>query len=180
MTGMVDSVLKAGREQSAPWVFSPAPVVLGDVWRRLILEVRLDPLAQGRQIQVEGGDLGVGCALDENLLRHIVVNLLSNALKYSAADQPVSVRWSWLQGELTTTVQDRGIGIPEADRQHLFQTYRRGSNVGPVVGVGLGLTVVQQAVACHAGRLEWDSQAGQGTRFTVVLPAPAIAPPPLS
>lgn len=175
MTAMVDGVIRADVDQHMPWQFQPEPVLFDEMWHRLMLEVQLDGLAEGRQIRLQGEAGVAGCVLDESLLRHIVTNLCSNALKYSPVHQPIEIDWAWQDGMFQVQVSDRGIGIGEADASQLFEPYHRGSNVGSVAGVGLGLQVVQQAVGCHAGTLTWHRREGGGTRFTVWLPAPHAA-----
>ena len=109
--------------------------------------------------------------MDDSLIRNIVGNLLSNAIKYSP--EGGEVRFSIIpQGqELVLTVSDQGIGIPKADQAQLFISFHRASNVGPIAGTGLGLSIVKEAVACHQGSITLDSDVGQGSRFTVRLPA---------
>jgi signal transduction histidine kinase len=110
--------------------------------------------------------------LDAQLVRHILVNLLSNALKYSPADRPVHCR-AHVEGErLHLQVQDEGIGIPDADMSSLFQSFHRGANVGNVPGTGIGLHVVKQCVDLHRGTIAVDTAPGQGTLFRVDLHAP--------
>jgi signal transduction histidine kinase len=67
-------------------------------------------------------------------------------------------------------VQDQGIGIPEDDQKRLFETFHRASNVRQIPGTGLGLAIAKQSVELHGGMISFESQAGVGTTFTVVLP----------
>ncbi len=120
--------------------------------------------------------------LDETLLRHMVGNLLSNALKYSPHGGEVgfSVRETQPTPDalaLVITVSDQGIGIPEADLPELFESFHRASNVGGIAGTGLGLSIVQEAVRCHQGHIDVKSQLGQGSCFTVTLPTARPTPP---
>jgi len=80
----------------------------------------------------------------------------------------VSLKRSHDQMELS--VQDYGIGIPEADQQRLFQTFQRASNVGSVSGTGLGLAIVHQAATLHGGTVQLESKVNAGTILTVCLP----------
>ena len=78
-----------------------------------------------------------------------------------------------VEGErLHLQVQDEGIGIPDADRSSLFQSFHRGANVGNVPGTGIGLHVVKQCVDLHRGTIAVDSAPGRGTLFRVDLHAP--------
>ena len=73
-------------------------------------------------------------------------------------------------GDAVVTISDRGIGIPAADLDRLFERYHRGSNVSGIVGTGVGLYLVKMAVELHGGRVEVDSNEGDGARFTIRLP----------
>jgi signal transduction histidine kinase len=112
--------------------------------------------------------------LDENLLRHILNNLLANAAKYSAPGSRIDLELASGKGGVIINVTDRGIGIPPEDVPGLFQTFHRGSNVGTIAGTGLGLAIVKKAVDLHGGTIGVDSMLNKGTRFTVTLPE--IAP----
>ena len=111
---------------------------------------------------------------DERLLRHIVTNLLTNAVKYSEPATPVDLSVERRGCEAIFVVRDRGIGIPEEDKQWLFSAFHRGRNVGQRTGTGLGLVIVKRCVELHRGTIQIDSHAGEGTCVTVRLP---ICPP---
>ncbi|MCS6812910.1 MAG: CBS domain-containing protein [Cyanobacteria bacterium] len=108
--------------------------------------------------------------LDEKLLRHILTNLLSNALKYSPPDTVVQLTLSCNDSQVVFQVHDQGIGIPANDQKRLFESFHRGANVGNIPGTGLGLTIVKNAVKAHGGEITVSSQAGIGTTFTVLIP----------
>ena len=78
-------------------------------------------------------------------------------------------------------VRDEGIGIPAAELPHIFERFRRGSNVARhVQGTGIGLASAQQIVTLHGGTISVSSREGQGSRFVIRLPHPPNPPPPLS
>jgi len=108
---------------------------------------------------------------DQKLLRHILTNLLTNAIKYSLEHH--LVKFSLTQGKqkLIFKISDSGIGIPDADQAKLFTSFHRGSNVGKIAGTGLGLSIVKKCVDLHQGTISVDSQVGKGTTFTVSIPA---------
>jgi signal transduction histidine kinase len=110
-------------------------------------------------------------------LEEVMTNLISNAIRYSPQETPVRVTIQLLPGgagartEVVLTVEDCGIGIPDADREHVFTAFRRGSNArvgGP--GLGLGLHVAAEIVRAHGGRIWFDTESGRGTTFYVALP----------
>jgi signal transduction histidine kinase len=110
---------------------------------------------------------------DENLLRHIFSNLLSNAFKYSPQGQEVLFHVREEGGGVVFDVIDQGIGIPASEIAHLFESFHRASNVGNIPGTGLGLSIVKKSVELHGGTIEVTSQAGDapdhGTHFVVRL-----------
>jgi two-component system, OmpR family, sensor kinase len=107
---------------------------------------------------------------DAKLLLQVFSNLLSNAVKYSPAGGMIEVDAAIEGGEVVVAVADRGIGIPAADLDRLFERYHRGSNVSGIVGTGVGLYLVKTAVDLHGGRIEVHGKEGGGTRFCVRLP----------
>ncbi|MBD6614722.1 hybrid sensor histidine kinase/response regulator [Komarekiella sp. 'clone 1'] len=108
--------------------------------------------------------------LDEKLLRHILTNLLINALKYSPQGGTVHFDLFCVQGEAIFRIQDEGIGIPETDQENLFNSFYRGSNVGKIPGHGLGLAIVKHYVELHGGEITFASKVGRGTTFIVSVP----------
>ena len=107
--------------------------------------------------------------MDEKLLRHILSNLLSNAIKYSPSGGTVHFDLV-CEEEVIFRVQDEGIGIPEADRANLFDSFHRASNVGTISGTGLGLAIVKKSVDLHGGTIAVNSEVGVGTTFIVTIP----------
>ncbi|NJM95642.1 MAG: HAMP domain-containing histidine kinase, partial [Acaryochloridaceae cyanobacterium CSU_5_19] len=112
--------------------------------------------------------------LDPQLLGSILTNLITNALKYSPADQPIKVLIHQLPERVELEICDRGIGIPAQNQAQLFETFHRGDNVGQIEGSGLGLAIVKKSVDLHKGQITFTSNEGQGTTFTVCLPKPAL------
>ena len=108
--------------------------------------------------------------MDGRLLHPIAANLISNAIKYSAPGGAVHILVDDYEGQCRLTVQDQGIGIPDADQANLFEAFQRSSNVGDVPGTGLGLALVKQAVTLLRGSVHFESQVGIGTTMTVMLP----------
>ncbi len=111
---------------------------------------------------------------DRKLLFALFSNLLSNALKYSAAGDRIEVTaYRDCAEKISVRIRDRGIGIPERDRAHLFERYFRGANAVGVAGSGVGLHLVAMVLELHGGSIEVDSAEGAGSTFVVHLPAPA-------
>ena len=107
---------------------------------------------------------------DDTLLKHIVSNLLNNAIKYSPPDSTVLFELIKQEKTIILRFQDQGIGMTETDQKQLFQPFHRGENVGIIPGSGLGLTIVKQCIIAHRGEITVNSQVGVGSTFTVTLP----------
>jgi len=107
---------------------------------------------------------------DESRIRRVIDNLLSNAVKYSPAGGDVIVILK-RQGDLAVVeVSDSGVGIPADDLSHIFERFRRGSNVGQIQGTGIGLAISRMIVEQHGGSISAHSSETAGTTFAVRLP----------
>jgi signal transduction histidine kinase len=106
--------------------------------------------------------------LDEKLMRSILTNLLSNALKYSQDEVEFAIKCSTEAVEIR--VSDKGIGIPLEDQKHIFEAFHRAQNVENIKGTGVGMSIVKYAVDAHDGMISFISAENKGTTFTVHLP----------
>jgi heavy metal sensor kinase len=109
---------------------------------------------------------------DPQRLQLALTNLIENALKFSPPGSTVTVS-SWRRdGEVGVTVRDEGPGIPEADREHLFDRYYRAGSARArnLSGSGLGLAICREVAIAHGGRIWVDSTVGEGSAFTLALP----------
>jgi PAS domain S-box-containing protein len=175
MMRMLDRVLLIGKAEAQMLEFDPRALDLQALCRQLLEEARLQQAGSLCDVQLDyaaGAEPGL---YDEKLLRHIFSNLLSNALKYSPQGGRVLFRVTADEEGVLLEVSDQGIGIPEDELGHLFESFHRASNVGSIPGTGLGLAIVRNAVDMHGGSLTVRSQAGAGSCFTVRLPQPAAA-----
>ena len=107
--------------------------------------------------------------LDPRLLRPILSNLLSNAIRYTPDEKAIYLKLAKRHNQLIFQVQDDGIGIPPEDKPHLFEPFHRGRNVSNIPGTGLGLSIVKQFVELQRGVIEVHSRVGVGSTFTVRL-----------
>jgi signal transduction histidine kinase len=109
-------------------------------------------------------------ALDPSLLKHIVMNLLGNAIKFSGSEATIRVRTYREDGQFRLVVADDGIGMSAEDQQHLYERFYRGANVSNIQGTGLGLHIVSKYSELMNGRITCESDLGKGTTFTVIFP----------
>ncbi len=169
MASMMEEVLLLGRFDAGRMPCRTDELNLVAWCRRLIREVQ-DLDSDPREIHLEHGDFPPIVRADECLLGYIFSNLLSNALKYSHPGQPVNLRIERDGCDAVFEIEDHGIGIPAADQAPLFEGFHRGANVGNRPGTGIGLLIVKRCIELHHGSIAFESQAGQGTTFTVRLP----------
>lgn len=169
MTQLLDDVLLVNQVEAGKLDFKPAPLNLLQFCRDLAEEMQLIAEAKHTINFISQAECTNAC-FDEKLLRHILTNLLSNALKYSPIGSTVHFNLICDQQVAIFCIKDNGIGIPIADQAQLFQSFYRASNVGTTSGTGLGLTIVKQSVDLHGGEITFTSEVGVGTTFTVTIP----------
>lgn len=124
-------------------------------------------------------DLGTLTA-DERRLKQVLFNLISNAIKFTPAGGTIRLAARRVEGGVTLTVADNGVGIPTEDQARVFEKFERGNPQARQSGAGLGLSLVKSFIELHGGRVEIVSQANKGTTITLFLPADpaAVETPP--
>lgn len=105
--------------------------------------------------------------LDPALLRHILMNLITNAIKFSFDDSIVEITTWNNEDSFILSVKDYGLGITQEDQQHLFELFFRGANVTNIQGTGLGLHIIAKYVAMMKGKIEYTTELNQGTEFII-------------
>ena len=103
------------------------------------------------------------------MINHIAMNLISNAVKFSAEDGQVTIKTVNTGDVLLFSVSDNGIGISEEDQKHLMERFFRGSNATNIQGTGLGLHIVARYTELMNGAIECRSRVGLGTTFTLTF-----------
>ncbi len=169
MTRLLNDVLTVGQAEAGQLTFSPSLVNPLDLFESAIEQV-LTKTYRDRRIQLSHDLHTREIYLDQTLVSQILSNLLSNALKYSAADSAIEVYLKTEENQILFRVRDHGIGIPEADQADLFTSFHRAKNAANIQGTGLGLSIVKNAVNLHGGQVTVESQEGSGSTFTVLLP----------
>ena len=111
--------------------------------------------------------------MDFDLIMQVLVNLFSNAIKFSPAERPIQLQSRIVDDQLEVTVSDRGTGIPEEELGRVFEKFHRLAETGSVDGLGLGLSICKEFVEAHGGRIRLENNAGGGTIARFFLPAQA-------
>jgi PAS domain S-box-containing protein len=108
--------------------------------------------------------------LDPALLKHALVNLVANSIKYSPENKPVSVLTRVTEQEIEIHITDQGMGIPESEQKHLFSRFFRASNAANIQGTGLGMYIVKRYVELMNGVIGFESEEGKGTSVWMRFP----------
>ena len=169
LTQLMDEVLIVGRAEAGKLKFEPKPINLLQFCRDIIEEMHLSESSQHAINFVSQCDRS-SVNLDKKLLQPILKNLLDNAVKYSSPNSKIDFVLSCQDEKVIFQIKDRGIGIPAADLQRLFEPFHRGGNVGDLPGNGLGLAIVKKLVGIHGGQISVKSKVEEGTIFTITLP----------
>lgn len=111
---------------------------------------------------------------DAKLLKNILINLISNAIKFSPQDEVIDIFSKIDKAAIHLQVSDHGMGISAEDQQHLFSSFFRGRNATNIQGTGLGLHIVKRYVDLLGGTIGLQSQLGKGTTVTLQLPSKTI------
>ena len=171
MAAMVNELMELSRLESEQSSLQLAPLDL----HPLIADLRAehDELKKKRKVAL---DVAVPDSLppvrgDEEKLRQVIDNLLSNAVKFTPADGRISLSAQQENGNVCLRVADTGVGIPPKHLPHIFERFYKVDRSRNSEGFGLGLAIVKHIVQAHGGTIHAESAEGQGTTFTVVLPA---------
>jgi len=167
MSRMLEEILSLAGLENSRSACNPKPLDLPSLLQRIVDENRS---ANGGNVVLSLDGPLDNASADEGLLRHILLNLLSNACKYSSSGGLVEFSARRDIDEVVLVVRDLGIGIPEEDIAHIFEAFTRASNVEDARGTGLGLTIVKRCVTLHNGTIQLESTAGIGTTVSVRLP----------
>jgi signal transduction histidine kinase len=177
LTLLVDDLLDVSRIHAGKLSLRPEPCDLADVLREAVDEQR--HLHAGRTIDLALPVRQVPVVADAHRIGQAVTNYLTNALKYSPADQPVEMRLEIEGDRARVAVRDHGPGLPAEEHEQVWELYHRVHGVevqsGSGVGLGLGLYISKSIVERHGGHVGVESAPGRGATFWFTLP---LAPQP--
>jgi signal transduction histidine kinase len=140
---------------------------------RQIMQAKADEKQIVVQLEVPQGFPPVDA--DRDKLKQVVLNLISNAVKYNCTGGRVTLSAGRGEKDWTLAVKDTGMGIPTKALPHLFEKfYRVNASEGKVPGTGLGLSICKQIVSGHGGSIAVKSTPGKGTTFTIHIPCKKI------
>ena len=172
LTQLIENVLdfarmEAGRKKYE-FASGDAAQIVADLLKQYENHIR----SSGCELSVQLEDSLPAVLVDAEAVSQAVLNLVDNAMKYSADRKYLGIRVWKINGDVAIQVADQGIGIPQSEHRRIFEKFYR-VNTGLVhdtKGSSLGLTLTNHVVEAHGGRIEVDSRPGSGSRFTIFLP----------
>ncbi len=172
LLAVISDVLDLSRIEAGDMPISIEPVHVDTTVQDVLAMVAEAAQAAKVQLMPPLFDMSVPVMADRVRLRQILMNLISNAIKYNRPDGEVRVRVWQDETHVSIQVADTGLGLSPEQQTHLFEPFNRlGAEQTGVEGTGIGLVIVQRLIELMNGTLSVNSQQGAGTTFTVVLPA---------
>ena len=170
---LVEGLLDSGRFESGAGSLSLADVDVGELVRSTVAEFQQRVTSEGYAIDLSISGHARQARIDAEAVGRALWNLLDNAVKYSPECRQVSVDVSGDDSHVSIAVSDHGIGIPSGEQRHIFDRFARGSEatLRRIKGTGIGLAMVRDIVRAHGGEVHVSSVPGQGSCFTLTLPA---------
>jgi signal transduction histidine kinase len=174
LTRLIDNVLDFSKIERGVKEYSFTRIELNSRVESVIESLSYQFATTGFHVAVDLYPEPIELRADGDAVTAAVVNLISNAIKYSGGRREIGVRTARRRNVATVSVSDRGIGISESEKTRIFEAFYRSSDraASSVAGTGLGLALVHHIVAAHGGSIEVESIPGEGSTFTLLLPLP--------
>jgi len=166
MTFLLDDMLTLSKSESGRTKVISRKIDIHEFFTKIVEEVLYTAKSQ-HNIMFTFDSQVREVEIDEKLLRNVFINLLTNAIKFSPESTEVSLAVRTVGNQLRISVKDHGLGIPSNEFDKIFDPFHRGSNAGAIHGTGLGLSIVKKAVELLEGELDFKSEVGKGSEFTV-------------
>jgi signal transduction histidine kinase len=167
---LVRQLMEFGRTESGPIQIAPDKLDVAAAVDLALLGIA--PVTAGHRIEVDVPD-GLLVDADADAFNHVLVNLLTNAVKFSPAGRRVVVGAHRTGDEVVVSVADEGAGVAPEEKERIFDRFYQSRNGDNARGTGIGLTIAQRFTAQHGGRIWVDSEPGQGATFSFTMPVAA-------
>jgi two-component sensor histidine kinase len=173
---LVDNVLDFSKIEQGKKIYRMQPAKLADVLQSAARAMQYPLAQQGFALRVSIDETADSIPIDADAIEQAVLNLLSNAMKYSGDERNIELSLKIHDKEAVISVTDHGIGIEPDEQPLIFEKFYRGRSTAAamVAGTGLGLTVVQHVVEAHRGRVELRSAKGAGSTFSIRIPVSGL------
>ncbi len=172
MNSMIQDLVESARLEAGRMEMRKELVNLPELASEVIQ--RVGTLQERARLQLEPLEWVPPVPADPERIERVLMNLITNALKYSPADRPVMIRVRHRDGEALVSVTDQGLGILPEDMPFLFERFFRAKTGKKAEGLGLGLYISRLIVEAHGGRIWAESQVGKGSTFFFTLPMEEI------
>jgi hypothetical protein len=174
---LVDNVLDFSKIEQGKRIYRLQPGSLGDVVESAARAMQYPLAQQGFELRVTIDDRIPNLPLDEDAMEQAILNLLSNAMKYSGNARTIELHCARQNGSAVVAVEDHGIGLTLEDQSRIFDKFYRvrTPETELIAGTGLGLTLVKHIVQAHGGSIDVQSHAGSGSTFSIRIPSPPEA-----
>lgn len=166
---ILDDFLQLEKTESDKIAVTISCFELDSFIQEIIEELQLLAKKKQKIINTHNGESTL-VKLDKNLLKNCIINLVSNAIKYSGEETDIEIYTSIISNTVNITVKDNGIGIPKEEQEHLFEAFFRAHNTGNIPGTGLGLHIVSRYIKLMEGTITCQSELNEGTIFTIEFP----------
>ncbi len=169
---LINDLLDLTRMDQGVDVLRRKPVAVDEFLRGVVESVRHLGLTKRMRMKIEAARTDVVAALDPARVEKVILNLLTNAIKYTPAGGTITVRWGAADEKIWFEVADNGVGIPPEDVGRVFDRFHqvRSNAANQNQGVGIGLALARELVEQHGGTLTVESEVGVGTTFRAELP----------
>jgi two-component system sensor kinase FixL len=169
LTSILNDFLSLSKLEEGKVISQPMEFVLNDFCDDLLEDI-LPLLKPGQKVITSEENRNTVIFLDHKILKNILLNLFSNAIKYSEQDKSIYFEFFMDDKMLHFSIRDEGIGIPAEEHEYLFTRFFRAHNVENIQGTGLGLNIVKRYLELMEGIIQFESTLGVGTRFQISLP----------
>lgn len=168
LTGILNDFLSLSKIEEGKVQVSNGDINIQDLCDLVVDEVK--GLLKNNQMIEQDHESKIVIHSDKRILKNVLFNLISNAIKYSNPEGVITCKLRTHQNNLIIDIKDQGIGIPENEQKYMFERFFRASNVETIQGTGLGLNIVKRYVELLGGEISFKSKLGVGTTFTIIIP----------
>jgi PAS domain S-box-containing protein len=171
LTEILNDFLSLNKLEEGKVVVTPEKFAINDFLEEICQQMQ-GICKKGQKIDCicETTETSCEVRLDPKLIKNIVINLISNAIKFSPENARIEIKGKLTSKQVFICIKDEGIGIPEAEKKHVFERFYRMSNAEEIQGTGLGLSIVNQYVLLLKGKIDFTSEINKGTEFVITLP----------
>jgi len=172
LTRLLNNVLDFSKIEAGRMAYRLKPIYLSEVIHAAARTMQYPLSQQGFNLNLEIEEGVPAVKADRDALEQVILNLLSNAMKYSGDSRDIHLRLAVKNGQAVIQVTDRGSGIDPAEQKRIFEKFYRvrSSENDRITGSGLGLALVDHVIKAHGGRIGVESTPGKGSTFSIYLP----------